>query len=227
MDMTMKPLHRRRLAFIAGFTAYFIALWVLWPTLAVYPLKIFVVFLHELSHAMAGVATGGQVERITLDPNQGGATYVRGGNAFLMLTAGYLGSLLWGLLLLEGAKARPKRARLALSALSCLVLIVTVFLVRSWFGVAFGLLFGFILLIASRRLPAGGVAIVLTVLGLTSALYALFDIRDDIIARPTAPSDAFMLAELTGVPTLFWGGLWGIIALAACAWMLRKMYLKA
>lgn len=223
----MKPLHRRRLAFVAGFTAYFIALWVLWPTLFVYPLKIFVVFLHELSHGIAGAATGGHVERITLDPNQGGATYVRGGNAFLMLTAGYLGSLLWGLLLLEAAKARPKRARLALSALACLVLVVTVLFVRSWFGVAFGLLFGLVLLFAGRRLTPGAIAVVLTVLGLTSALYALFDIRDDIIARPTAPSDAFMLSQLTGVPTLFWGGLWGIIALAACGWMLRKMYLRA
>jgi hypothetical protein len=223
----MKPLHRRRLTFVAGFTAYFLALWVLWPTMFVYPLKIFVVFLHELSHAVAGVATGGRVESITLDPNQGGATYVRGGNGFIMLSAGYLGSLLWGLLLLEAARARPKTARLSLCALACLMLVVTALFVRSWFGVVFGLLFGLVLLFAGRRLPGDGIVVVLTVLGLTSALYALFDIRDDIIARPTAPSDAFMLAQATGIPTLVWGGLWGLIALVACGWMLRKMWRTA
>ncbi len=44
------------------------AIWVLWPTPVVYPLKIFVVMLHELSHAIAALATGGHVVRITLSP---------------------------------------------------------------------------------------------------------------------------------------------------------------
>ncbi len=45
----MKPETKRRVRFIAGFGAYFLALWFLWNTPVVYPLKIFVVLLHELS----------------------------------------------------------------------------------------------------------------------------------------------------------------------------------
>ena len=107
----MKPKQRRRLAFVAGFAVYVTALWLLWPTVWIYPFKIFVVFLHELSHAVAGLATGGTVQRITLDPAEGGATYVNGGNAFVMLSAGYLGSLLWGLAILLIARTKPRIGR--------------------------------------------------------------------------------------------------------------------
>ena len=47
---------------------------------------------------LAAIATGGAVERIVLDANQGGAAYTRGGIPFVTLSAGYLGSLLWGVL---------------------------------------------------------------------------------------------------------------------------------
>lgn len=222
----MRTQNQRRLIFVAGFTVYFTLLWVLWPTLAVYPLKIFVVFLHELSHALAGVATGGHVDRITLSPQEGGATYVSGGIAFITLSTGYPGSLVWGLLLLLAADARPARARLVMSLLACTMLFATVMLVRSLFGFAFGLLFGFSLLLASRRLSAGGVRMSLTVLGLTSALYAVLDIRDDVLARPAMESDANMLAHMTGVPTVVWGVLWISVALVACYMVMRKLYAR-
>ncbi len=48
-------LTQRRLGFLAGFLAYIAALWFLWDTRIVYPLKIFVVFLHELSHGIAAI----------------------------------------------------------------------------------------------------------------------------------------------------------------------------
>ncbi len=222
----MQPRSRRRMLFIAGFAAYFVVLWVLWPTMVIYPLKIFVVFLHELSHAMAGALTGGRVESITLSPQQGGATYIAGGSRFLALSAGYLGSLVWGLLLLRAAGARGRIPRATLAALACILLIATVFLVRSGFGVVFGILFGLTLLFASRRLPPNGVVVVLTILGLTSALYALFDIRDDILMRPGAPSDANMLAQLTGIPTVVWGVAWTVVALIACGYTLRRLYAR-
>ena len=47
---------------------------------------------------------------------------------------------------------------------------------------------------------------------MTSCLYAIYDIKSDVLDRPHLRSDARMLAEHTGVPTEVWGVIW--IALA-------------
>ena len=221
----MKTPARRRTELLLGLTAFYIALWLLWTTLLVFPLKVFVVLLHEISHGFAAVVTGGTVDRIVLHADEGGATYTRGGNAFLILSAGYLGSLLWGLLLIELAGARAKLARLALAALAIAVLAVAALFVRNTFGFIFTALFGAALFIAARRLSPRGVAIVLLVLGLTSAFYALLDIRSDIFVRPDVESDARMLAHITGVPTLVWGVIWTAAAVGAC-WVALQRWLR-
>jgi hypothetical protein len=223
----MKPATRRRLRLLLGIAAFYIALWFLWYTPVIFPLKIFVVLLHEISHALAALATGGTVERILLNIDQGGATYIRGGNAFLILSAGYLGSLLWGLLLIELAGMRTQRARWAVTVLGAFVLLVAALYVRNMFGFVFTAVFGVALVIASRKLAPRGVAAVLLVLGLTSALYALLDIRSDILDRPHVQSDAAMLADLTGVPTVAWGILWIGLALVACWFGLRRWWRRA
>lgn len=49
----------------------------------IYPFKLLTVGMHEMSHALAGVLTCGSVERIELDPDEGGATHMRGGVAWV------------------------------------------------------------------------------------------------------------------------------------------------
>jgi hypothetical protein len=218
---TMDPRTRKRLIFLGGFLLYFGVLWSLWDTALIYPLKVFVVFLHEVSHAVAAVATGGSVERIILDPNQGGAAYTVGGNAFLTLSAGYLGSLLWGALFILLGFSSWARPRWIIGTVGAAVLGLTLFLVRSLFGVGFGILFGGALLVAARYLSQGVNRVILLVLGLTSCLYAILDIKSDVLDRPHLQSDAAMLAEMTGIPTPFWGFLWIALALLVSAWLLR------
>lgn len=223
----MKPATTRKLRFLAGFALYFGVLWLLWDTPAVYPLKIFVVLLHEISHAAVAVATGGYVERIVLDPWQGGACYCPGGNAFLTLSAGYLGSLGWGALMVEAAHARRLRTGWVNAAAGGLVVALTLLFVRSLFGFTFGLLFGAALVVAGQRLSEGVNRVVLVTLGLTSTLYAILDIKSDVLDRPHLESDAFMLAELTGIPTLAWGVLWIAVALVVAGLLFRRAWRRA
>ena len=217
----MNPKSKRRAVFLGGFVLYFGLLWILWDTAIIYPLKIFVVLLHEVSHAAAAVATGGTVERILLDVNQGGVAYTRGGNAFLILSAGYLGSLLWGALFILLAFSRWLKPRWIMSGVGISVLLLTLFLVRSYFGFGFGILFSVALLAGAKYLSQGVNRGFLLGLGLTSALYAILDIKSDVLDRPHLQSDAAMLAEMTGIPTAAWGLLWIGIALLVCAWLLR------
>ena len=64
-------------------------------------------------------------------------------------------------------------------------------------------------------------------LGLTSVLYAILDIKSDILDRPGLESDAHMLAELTGIPTVAWGVVWIAVALIAAGLLLRSAYRSA
>jgi len=223
----MKEITKRRVRFLAGFAVYFVALWFLWNTPIVYPLKLFVVLLHEISHGIAAVSTGGAIHSIVLSPNEGGLCECGGGNAFLTLSAGYLGSLFWGAAILTAARGRGGIPKIATMAIGVLVIVVTILYVRNFFGIVFGAACGAGLIMAGRYLPVNGTASLLTALGLTSCLYAILDIKSDIIDRPSIESDAHMLAQLTGIPTLVWGFLWIAIALAFSAWFFRWSYREA
>ena len=223
----MKAHTERKITFLIGFAAYFSAIWYLWDTPAVYPLKVFVVLLHEISHAMIAVATGGRIERILLDPDQGGLCYCGGGNTFLTASAGYLGSLAWGGLMVSAGQMKRINPRWVTGAVGLLVVGLTLAYVRNVFGFWFGLAFGSALAIGAFRLSAAVNQMILLTLGLTSCLYAILDIKDDVLDRPESQSDAAMLADLTGIPTVVWGGLWITVAVLASAWLFQWSYRKA
>jgi hypothetical protein len=210
----MDPTRRR--AYLA--VLLLLAVVLLWGTPVVYPLKILVVFFHELGHGLAAVATGGSIVEILLEPEEGGLALTRGGNRFLVLSAGYLGSLLLGGLLLLAA-ARSRRDHILLAVLGGLLVLLTLLLVRPWFG--FGMVFGLAAgaaMLALAEWGGRGVAdVLLELIGLTSCLYAVLDIKSDVLDRPELRSDARLLAEHTGLPTLLWGLLWIVVA-AAGAW---------
>lgn len=192
-----------------------------WNTWAVYPLKILVVFFHELSHALAAWATGGHVVGIQLEAAEGGLCTTAGGNAFAVLTAGYLGSLIWGGVILNLA-ARTQADKAIAVFLGVLLLAVTAWLVRpvAHFGFLFGALTGLGFVVCGLTLPHPVNDVFLRVVGLTSCLYAVLDIKSDVLYRPQARSDAFMLAELTKLPVIFWGVVWFAAAIGLSGYFL-------
>ncbi|KAF4479853.1 hypothetical protein CGGC5_v011770 [Colletotrichum fructicola Nara gc5] len=111
--------------------AYVVAIAILWnvPYLRniLWPFKMLTVAFHEFGHAITACCTGGRVVSITLDPNEGGATLMKGGVQAITLPAGYLGSsLIGGLLIFCGFNINA-------SKIASMVLGVC-FLLTLWWG---------------------------------------------------------------------------------------------
>ncbi len=197
----------------------FVLVAALWDTGVVTPLKLVVVLLHEISHGVAAVLTGGSIDRMEVNAAQGGVCYTSGGSRFLVLSAGYLGSMAWGVTLLLLA-ARTRWDRAISVGLGVFILVMTVLYVRNLFGFGFSLLFGAGMVAAGRFLPEAANDFMLKTVGLTSCLYAVLDILDDVLKRPGIGSDADMLAQHTLIPGVVWGAIWIILAVVAAAWAL-------
>ena len=209
-----------RLAPAALLVALFVVAVTFWDSLALYPVKAFVVLLHELGHGTAAVLTGGSIDHIDLSPNLGGTCWSRGGSRLLTLPAGYLGSMFFGALILIAA-ARTRFDRLLSGAIGLTVLAVTALFVRTAFGLGFGALFGGALLLIACLLPAALNDLLLRFLGLTSILYAIIDIKEDLISRTVPGSDAYAMAQLVPLPPVVWGVIWILIALFVAVVALR------
>lgn len=218
---------RRKALRVAGGLAFLAAVWLLWDTAVLYPLRLLVVLLHEASHGLASVATGGEIQRIAVTPEEGGYCRCPGGNAFVVLSSGYLGSLAWGALLVRAGAAPRWLARGILGAAGGGILALSLLWVRSPFALALGIGAGALLLATSGRASSRVCRAALTTLGAVSCLYAVLDIKSDVLDRPGAASDAALLAEVTGVPGVVWGVVWIGISLAACAWLLRWAWRRA
>ncbi|HNX50924.1 MAG TPA: M50 family metallopeptidase [Thermoanaerobaculaceae bacterium] len=217
-DQTTSAIDWRRVGLLAAIA---VPVMLLWSTPVVWPLKILVVFFHELSHGLAAIFTGGHIVRIEVVAAQGGVCWTLGGNRFLTLMAGYLGSLVWGGAVLLAASS-SQRDRAVSVGLGSVIVGATLLWVRPVisFGFGFHLLAGLALVALGWFLPDAVNDIVLKLFGVTSCLYVIPDIYSDTIARSNLRSDARMLAEMTHVPTVVWGGIWILIALAVCGALL-------
>ncbi|MDM8516744.1 M50 family metallopeptidase [Desulfobacterales bacterium HSG16] len=191
-----------------------------WDYEALYPLKVLVVFFHESSHALMTVFTGGKVSELVVTRFQGGHVLSLGGSRFMVLTAGYLGSLAWGAVIyLVGAKTRLDKA--AMFILGSIIILITVLYVRNSFALGFNLVTGSVMILSGWLATEKINDFLLRLVGLTSMIYVPLDIYSDTISRSHLRSDARMLAEEFGGTTVMWGGLWLFISVVVIFLVLK------
>jgi hypothetical protein len=195
--------------------AVYVGVVFLWETQWVYPLKLIVVMLHEISHGIAALLTGGRVLEIQVSQAEGGHCVTQGGNGPLIYSAGYLGSLAFGVSLL--LLATRLRAEQPVAALLGVLLIGVAVALIPWeanrFGKTFGILTGGLLVVLSL-MPSIWSATAVRIVAVTSCLYAIVDIKSDVLDRPGVDSDAVRLAAVTDVSATIWGALWIVVSLA-------------
>lgn len=81
-----------------------IALWFIpYIGIVTYPIRLFVTFIHEGSHVLAALLTGGSVQSLTIAADGSGVVYSASSSwlgSLLTSSAGYLGTMAFGVLLL-------------------------------------------------------------------------------------------------------------------------------
>jgi len=202
----------KQIGIIIAFIALFILVAYFWNTVFFYPIKLFTVILHELSHGLAAILTGGSMVKIEINAQIGGLCYTRGGSDIIILWAGYLGSMFFGcLFMIIAGKTHLSRFINFIIALALLILVIGY--IRTPFGIIFGILFSLTLFLCSRYAPPSLNRAVLLFLGFTNALYAIVDIKDDLIVRTVAGSDAHAMSHIIPLPPIFWGIVWIALSL--------------
>ncbi len=189
---------------------------VFWDTLLIYPIKLFVVVLHEFSHGLAAILTGGRIVKIEVNQLVGGVCWTVGGSRFIVASAGYLGSIFWGGVIFMIA-ARTKYDNVLGMVIGGFLVALSLLYIRNMFGFFFTVGFGVLLISVSAFARNAIVDILMRFLGMTSCLYVIIDIKSDLIDRSGIGSDADTIAQLLGFPGLsvLIGILWIVIALAA------------
>lgn len=181
-----------------------------------YPIRLFVTFLHEASHGLAAILTGGQLLQFTISPDTSGLAYTRGGFRPLILVAGYAGSCLWGGLLLVASR-RAGWEKAVLLSLGAFLLGFTVLFVRNLFGFGVGLGLGAFFLWAGWHGRGWHLSLLLAFLAVQNSFFALEDLISlfRIAAGSRTVTDASLMSrELTlGLvpPAVFAVGI-GVVA---------------
>jgi hypothetical protein len=206
-----------------------IALWFIpYAEILSYPFRIFVTFIHEGGHAIAALLTGNSVQSLSVAMNGSGETYTTQGGWFSQMfvsSAGYIGAMTFGALLLVLIR-RAVAARIVLLGSAGIVLALTMIFgvakplfAGAWLslsGLPFTLFAGVLLsagLFAVARFASARVAtFVVSLLAVQCVLNALLDLKTVFfLSSPfaaTVPTDAVNMANTTGVPAIFWAGLW-------------------
>ncbi|KAH9462697.1 hypothetical protein Pst134EB_006577 [Puccinia striiformis f. sp. tritici] len=183
---TLEPNSTQRITLyvITAYALFILIAWNLWGLRhIIYPFKLLTVAFHEFSHAAVGKCTGARIESITLDPNEGGLTKMRGGS------------------------------RLVASIVLAIMLLITLWWARNWLTrtvviIAIGIMVG--LWFIDHGSP---LRFYVLFNGVMSCLYSVWDIVDDLVFRKVNESDATQFAKLCPIiPSRVWGVIWLIIS---------------
>jgi Peptidase M50B-like len=194
--------------------------------LASYPFRLFGTFVHEICHGLAAVITGGAFRRFEINPDLSGVAFSAGGVAWIISSAGYVGSALFGgLLMVLAARGVPPRE--VIFGLGVGLGVLCLLFVRNLFGITTGLALSGALILAGRGLNAewaGWLLLFLAVQLILDALNSIFDLLRISTSLRGVITDAEIMARATGIPALIWALAWATLSAFILYWSVRIAY---
>lgn len=140
--------------------------------------KVVVVYLHEISHGIGALITGGRIIEMAVQWDESGFTKTQGGSFIVIASFGYLGSILWGSSMLYSSLT-GKLTRFLSMLIGIVLISATFFFVRdshsSFYFLA--LAWGLLLLFTPVLFPKLTRLLLFFLGGLTS-MYAVYDLGD-------------------------------------------------
>jgi Peptidase M50B-like len=194
-----------------------LALWFIpFAGVITYPISLFVTLIHEAGHAIALLASFGRVNRIDLHWNGSGLTLGAGGWGLMVVSAGYLSSMLYGCGLLLALR-RARNARGAAIFTAVFVLIITALFGGNLPAWITGLIFGGGCLLLAWKAKPKVTHFVMSFLAVQCVLNALYDLRALLSLSAfdaNVPTDAQIMAAKTSgfIPALIWALGWSAVA---------------
>lgn len=193
-----------------------------------YPIRLFVTFIHETGHALAALATFGGVKRVALDWDGSGQTLTQGGWGFLISSAGYLATTLYGSALLLFLR-RQRNARTAAIATGSVFLVMTLLFggnVVAWLA---GLVVGAACLFLGVKGNPKVTHFFMSFVAIQCVLNAFYDLRVLLFVSTFDPSfltDAKNMSEATGglLPPIVFAAGWALLSAAVVVGTLAIYY---
>jgi hypothetical protein len=164
-----------------------------------YPIRLFVTFIHEGSHVLAALLTGGSVQSLTISSDGSGVVYSVPGNIFgalLTSSAGYLGTMFFGVLLLFLIRKTASAKKVLFGSAAFIAVMTLFFSVLAPILNIFSLQVGFLNI--AFTIGAGAV--------LTAGLFALGKYASERTANFAVAFLAIqcLLNAVSDLATLFW-----------------------
>lgn len=231
LDMEANPRRYRRQALLITAIAM-VLVYFLWniPNLSfiLYPIKLFVTYVHEAGHALMALLTGGSVVGFVVSPDGSGLTSTIGGNRSLILPAGYLGAALFGSILFFIVNRFPRYINPASIVLGAGMMLFTVLYARpdeggSLLALLLGIGTGLAMILLGLKAPRLITMLLLNILAVSCALEAVMDVwmltQYIDATRGTVSNDAAAFArEFTPlIPASVVALMWALAAIVMLA----------
>lgn len=184
----------------------------------VYPFSLFVTFLHELGHALAALITGGAVQGVSIHFDGSGYAVTAGGFRWFVIMGGYLGSIIFGNVLMYVGFKSNKMSKYVLYVLILLLLFVSFFWFQS-LGSSFILLAmsGALVFFAYKKQELSST--VLLILGVISVVYII----EDFNVGPSSDLEKFA-EHIPIFGASVWMYVWLVIALGITFLNVKRLY---
>ncbi|MFN0140526.1 MAG: M50 family metallopeptidase [Pyrinomonadaceae bacterium] len=237
MRYTLRPDAKPQVKLLLIATFATIALWFIpFAEYLVYPIRLFVTFVHESGHAIMAFVTGGAVQSLTISADGSGVVYSAPSGligALITSSAGYLSTTLFGVLMLYLMRRNFSAHKILLISGGFVAVVTIVFGIISplfnflslnvpFSSVAFTLVVGLLLaagMIALALYSSPKVAnFAVAFLAVQCLLNALSDLKTVLfinapLVGDNIANDAGNMAAATGIPAFLWVVVWIAISL--------------